>query len=98
MLISAGVLIAAFFGLLGTAIQAYFCWSLIGSACYLLLVISFVTRATLCANDDGIDLPMNDEQRILSRRHGLPATFAGRSSSGRKTVATPTTTSSARSA
>ena len=63
MLISAGVSIAAFFGLLGTAIQPYSPLVAIGLALVLPPIIAFATqgRYYLRRTDDGIDLPMYDE-------------------------------------
>ena len=63
MLISAGVSIAAFFGLLGSAIQPYSPLVAIGLALVLPPVIAVATqgRYYLRRTDDGIDLPMYDE-------------------------------------
>ena len=62
MLISAGVSIAAFFGLLGSAIQPYSPLVAIGLALVLPPVIALATqgRYYLRRTDDGIDLPMYD--------------------------------------
>ena len=68
MLVSAGVSIAAFFGLLGEGIQPYSPLVAIGLALVLPPVIAVATRGRyyLRRTDDGIDLPMYDE-------HGNPS-------------------------
>jgi purine-cytosine permease-like protein len=63
MLISAGVSIAVFFGLLGSAIQPYSPLVAIGLALVLPPVLAVATKGRyyLRRTDDGIDLPMYDE-------------------------------------
>ncbi len=63
MLISAGVSIAAFFGLLGSAIQPYSPLVAIGLGLILPPVLAIATKGKyyLRRTDDGIDLPMYDE-------------------------------------
>ncbi|HEU5485337.1 MAG TPA: hypothetical protein VFU98_10550, partial [Microlunatus sp.] len=63
MIVSAGVSIAVFFGLLGTTIQPYSPLVAIGLAFVLPPVIAIATKGKyyLRRTDDGIDLPMYDE-------------------------------------
>jgi hypothetical protein len=63
MLISAGVSIAAFFGLLGSTIQPYSPLVAIGLALVLPPIFAIATKGNyyLRRTDDGIDLPMYDE-------------------------------------
>jgi hypothetical protein len=63
MLVSAGVSIAAFFGLLGSTIQPYSPLVAIGLALILPPIFAIATKGRyyLRRVDDGIDLPMDDE-------------------------------------